>query len=357
MTALPPRITRRKAPAVPDTQNRLAAGLRAARTNLLMRRDAGLIGTIAALVVVLSVLSPAFRTTGNALNILDQWTPIGIIACAMTVALVARGFDLSAGAVYAFAGLVAAKTTLLTHDPWLGFLAACLAGLLIGAANAVMIVVVRINPFVATLATSVIVGGVTLAVSKGYLVVVDTPGFATPGRGSFLHVKYATYALALVAGTCWFLLSRTRFGRHCYAVGGAEEAARLAGVRVRSVQAATYVLLGLAAAIAGVIVTARTSTAQTDADSYQILFQVFTAVIVGGTPIHGGEGSIGKTLLGLLLIGLVGDGFILMNVTATLQQVFLGCILLLAIGYDAYLGSTVRQRLLSNSAAHALQAS
>jgi ribose transport system permease protein len=253
----------------------------------------------------------------------------------MTFVLIAGGFDLSAGAVFALAGVISAKAAnSIGVAP--GILLGCLVGLAAGGINGLLITAGRINAFVATLATSIMLGGVTLAITDGSLVFVRKAGFDTLARGELLGIRYPIFIFIALIAVAAVLLHRTTFGRYVYAVGGNPEAARLSGIRVGWVQTGTYVLVGLAAGLAGVILASRLSTATPDAGGFTLLFNVFAAVIIGGTSIAGGYGAIWRTVLGTLLLALIGNGFNLLNVDAVYQQIIFGAIILFAVGVDAW---------------------
>jgi ribose transport system permease protein len=302
-------------------------------------RDYGIVFAFLILFVVLTFSSDVFLTHRNWMNILDQWSPIGIMACGWTLALIAGGFDLSIGAVYALGSVVAAKVALET-DPALGLLAGCLAGLGIGMLNGAVVTVGRINSFMATLASSFMIRGLALVVSGGFLIrVVDEAGrptsFNVIGRSELLGAKYSVWLFAGVIAVTAFLLHRTTFGRYVYATGGNAEAARLSGVRVDLVRWTTFAISGLTAGIAGMIIASRVSTGQSDV-GVGIEFDVIAAVVVGGSSILGGAGAIWRTVVGVLLLAMIQNGFNLMNVDAVYQRIFFGAIILVAVAIDAW---------------------
>ena len=296
--------------------------------------EVGFVISFAALFVTLSITSDVFLTWTNLANILDQWAPVGIMACAATLVVIAGGFDLSVGAIYAVAGITAAKIANAT-SPELGFLAGVGVGLALGLGNGLLVTVGRINSFIGTLASSFMIRGFALVLTGGFLVIVDDPGFQTLGSGDLFGLKYPVYfflGFALVSG---FLLTRTTFGRYIYAVGANPAAARLSGVRVSRVRMATFALSGLSAGLAGIIVSSRISTGQADA-GIGIEFSVIAAVVIGGTSIYGGEGAIWRTVLGVLFLAMIGNGFNLLNINPTYQQIIQGAVILAAVGVDAW---------------------
>jgi ribose transport system permease protein len=305
------------------------------RLSARVLRDYGIVVIFLTLVVVLSFASNAFLTTTNLLNILDQWAPLGVIALGMTFVLIAGGFDLSAGATYALAGVIAAKAAnSLGVAP--GILLGCLVGVGAGAINGMLVTVGKINAFVATLATSIMLGGITLAITDGNLVFARVDGFDTLARGELLGIRYPVFILIVGIILAAVLLHRTTFGRYVYAAGGNEQAARLSGIRVGLVQTATYMAVGLGAGLGGVLIASRLSAATPDAGGFNLLFDVFAAVIIGGTSIAGGYGAIWRTVMGVLLLALIGNGFNLLNVDTVYQRIIFGGIILLAVWVDGW---------------------
>lgn len=302
--------------------------------SLAALRDYGIVVAFVALFVALSFASDVFFTKQNLLNILFQAAPVGIMACGGTLVFIAGGFDLSVGAIAAFAGVVAATTAADVGAAGALTLGA-LAGLGFGIFNGLLTTVGRINAFIATLASSIIIRGVALAITGGFLVSVDDPSFSTLGLGEFADVRYPVFAWLGFALFCGFLLWRTRFGRYVYASGGNPEAARLSGVRVGLVRGTTFAISGLSGGLAGIILASQIGTGQAEANA-GIEFDAIAAVIIGGTSILGGEGAIWRSVLGALLFQLISNGFNLMNVQPVYQRVFLGVIMLVAVGLDAW---------------------
>ncbi|MBO0843693.1 MAG: ABC transporter permease [Nocardioides sp.] len=305
-------------------------------------RSAGILIPFVILFAVLSARSAPFLTKTNLLNILDQQSANLIIAAAGTLVLVSGGLDLSVGATYSLAGVVTAQVG-QHHPVWLGVVLALLAGLLIGLVNGFITTVCRINSLIATLAMSFIVSGLGSRVTGGNLLVLTShPGFAKLAQTTWLSVRTSIWialAALLVLGV---VLSRSTLGRYMYAAGGNAEAARLAGVRVNGVRIAAFAASGTAAALAGVVDTSRVLSA-TSSTGDQLTFTVLAGIVVGGTSILGGEGAIWRTIVGVLFIALVGNGFDLLGADPLYQQITLGVILLLAVGLDA-LSRGVRRR-------------
>lgn len=295
-------------------------------------RDASVVIAVVALFAALSIGSDAFLTKTNLLNVADQAVTLGIVAAAVTIVVIAGGFDLSVAAIFAVAGIVAAE---LSVDA--GIFIAALAGVAVGGAlgalNGALVTVGRVNSFLATLGSATVIAGVATVVTGGYIA-TTSESFTALGRDSFLGVKYTVLVLVAVAAACWVLLARTAFGRAVYAVGANAAVARLSGLRVDAVRAATFFLSGVAAGIAGVLAASHAGQAQVGVGSGLELTAI-AAVAIGGTSILGGRGAIWRTVLGVLLLTLINNGLNLLGVDPAFQQVARGAIILAALGLDA----------------------
>lgn len=298
-------------------------------------RDYGIVFAFVALFLVLTFSSDVFLTSGNLLNLADQSAALGILACGMTLVIIAGGFDLSIGAIFAVTAIVGAKVT-NSSGAELGVLAALTSGMALGLLNGLLATVGRLNPFVATIATTLVFRGLALAISGGFLVAISDASFGNLSQPRVLDVRISVFIFAAFALFCAFLLNRTVYGRHLFAVGGNAEAARLSGVRVNRVRALAYVLMGFASALGGVLVASRTLTVDGNTGT-GIEFDAIAAVLVGGTSVMGGEGAIWRTILGVFLLALVGNGFNLLGTDPLYQRIFTGAIIILAVGSDAWI--------------------
>lgn len=285
--------------------------------------------------VALSLISDSFLRFQNLANILDQQAGIIIVASAGTLVLIAGGLDLSVGAVYGLAGATSALLASSVSTP-AGIATGLGLGLAVGLANGVIVTRFRVNPLIATLAMSFVVSGIGAIITRGNLVVVfDHPEFQDFAATRILGITSAAWMMIGIAIAATVLLSRTTFGRYVYATGGNAQAARLGGVRVNGIRVATYALSGMAAALAGVIDASRVLSAQASSGQF-LTFTVLTGIIVGGTSILGGEGSVQRTVLGCLFVALIANGFNLLGLDPFYQQITLGVILLLAVSLDAW---------------------
>ena len=288
---------------------------------------------IAALMVALSVLSDSFLTGRNLLNILNQNAPLAIMASAMTLVIIAGGFDLSVAAIFAV-GSVTAAWIALNVNPYLGLLIAPFVGLAFGYLNGLAITLLRVHSFLATIATALIFKGIAIAVSDGRLISVRMDEFSWLGRGRFLGLFNSIWIMVIFALVLTFLLTRTTLGRQILSVGGNEEAAILSGIRTNRVKIATFAIAGFAAGLAAVIATSRVSLGQASAGEGMEL-QAIAAVILGGTSIYGGQGAVWRSLAGVFLLALVNNGFNILSADPFYRDFTMGLIILAAVGISA----------------------
>ena len=267
---------------------------------------------IVLLMIALTIRSDAFLTTRNLLNILTQNAPLAIVAMAGTLVIIAGGFDLSTGAIFAVASVSAAWIG-LHHDPVLGLVLAPLVGLGLGLINGLIITGLRVHSFLATLATSLVYRGIAVLITGGSLIsLTNDTTFAKLGRGKVGEVSYAIFILAAVFAALTFLARRTVAGRHIYAVGGNVDAAVLSGVRVSRIQILTFALSGTAAGIGGAITVSRVATGSAQAGD-GVELQAIAAIILGGTSVYGGEGAVWRSFAGVMLLALINNGFNILN--------------------------------------------
>lgn len=307
---------------------------------LELLRSYAIVAAFLAMFIALSIASGSFLTKNNLLNILDENSPALIIACAQTIVIIGGGFDLSVGAVFALGGVLAAQ--MAPHMAvWQALALGSLFGLGLGALNGALVTVGRVNAFIATLASSFVFYGFGQVMTNGFLVTVTKPGFSTLGNGTFLTIKYTIWLALVVFLLTGFVLHRTVFGRYVFAVGGNAESARLSGIRVSGIRAATFAISGLAAGIAGVLAASEISQGQANTGSDYTLTTI-AAVVLGGTSILGGEGAIWRTVLGVLILAMVTNGFDLLNVNPIYQQIVEGAIIVGAVAFDAWSRGSVR---------------
>lgn len=295
----------------------------------------GIVWVTVALFAFLSLTTGPFLTEANLRNILDQQATLLIAASLTTVAMIAGGFDISVSAVYVAAPLVALRVENSTESVLLAVVAGVLAGLVVGTVNGLVVAVLKVHSFIGTLATSFMVFGAGYLISERSILRPVSDTFRDVARTRWFTLTTATWIALGVVLLTWFLLSRTRFGRHVYATGGNPEAARLAGVRVTGVTIAVFMLSGAAAGLAGTVSASRSISAM-PSDDFSFLFGVISAIVVGGTSIAGGEGGVWRTVFGAFFIALMINGFNLHQVDPIWQRVIQGLVILVAVGIDAW---------------------
>jgi len=282
---------------------------------------------------VLALLSPHFFTTENLLNVSLQASITAIIAVGMTFVILTGGIDLSVGSVVAVAG-IATTSALQSGRSYAASLAAGIGvGVLSGAAAGALVSVLRIAPFIVTLALMTVWRGLAFVTTEGRPVWSLPAGFASLGGARLAGVPLPSILMLLVFAAAHVALRHTRWGRHLYAVGGNPEAARLAGIRVRRVIASAYVLCGALAPAGGILLASRMNSGQPNA-GLMLELDVIAAVVVGGTSLAGGRGSVLGTFLGTMLIAILRNGLNLLNVNSYIQQVVVGAVILMAVLLD-----------------------
>ena len=260
-----------------------------------------------------------FADRTNLLEILDQQASYLIIAAAGTMVMIAGGIDLSVGATYALCQVIATKMA-EGGNPVLAILVGVLVGVGVGAVNGVIATFFRINSLIATLAMSFVITGVASLVTNGNLIIAYTAlGFANFARTQFLDVTTASWTMIGVVIIFGVVLSRTIAGRYMYAAGSNAEAARLAGVRVQWIKLVTFAISGGAAGLGGIIDASRVLSASSANGGTALTFTVLAGIVVGGTSILGGEGAIWRTVVGVLFIAIIGNGFILLGLEPALR--------------------------------------
>lgn len=297
------------------------------------------LGPFIALLVVsagLAVMSPDFLTVGNLLNVMRQVSINALIAFGMTLVILLGGIDLSVGSILALSSVFTAM--LIANfgiDPVAATCIGVASGAAMGAANGLIIAKGKVAPFIATLATMTILRGLSLQFSEGRPVTgLNSDFFSMLGGGYIANlIPIPVVGMLVMFGVFWFVLKKTVFGRHVYAVGGNEEASRLSGLSVDSVKIWVYTLSGAMSAMAGIILTSRLNSAQPTAGAgYEL--DAIAAVVLGGTSLTGGRGWIFGTLVGALLIGVLSNGLNLLGVSSFFQLVVKGIVILLAVLMD-----------------------
>ena len=303
-----------------------------ARLGSALRRF-GIVIAFALLVVILSLLSGSFLTVSNLLNIARQVSINAVIAAGMTFVILTGGIDLSVGSVLAVSGAVIAGLLSAGRPLLVGIGAGLAVGAALGLLDGLVITRGKVQPFIATLGMLTIGRGLTLVYTDGRPITGLPDAFVWLGAGEVSRIPVPVVIMILVSLISYGILTQTVFGRYVYAIGGNEEAARLSGVDVATHKTLVYVISGVLSAVSAVILTARLNSAQPTA-GVGFELDAIAAVVLGGTTLAGGEGSISGTLLGAFIIGVINNGLNLLNVNPFYQQVVKGAVILLAVLLD-----------------------
>lgn len=286
---------------------------------------------------IISFISPQFLSVSNILNVLRQTSINSIIAAGMTFVILTGGIDLSVGSILAFAGAVCASLIAVGCNTFVAVVAALLTGLIIGGLTGVIVSRGKVQPFIATLVSMTVFRGATLVFTDGRPITIGGSSSAEIlsriGNGYFWGIPIPIYITLFVFATSYYILKHTRLGRYVYALGGNEEATRLSGITVSKIKVFVYSMSGLLAALAGIIITSRLSSAQPNAGSgYEL--DAIAAVVLGGTSLSGGMGSILGTVVGALIIGILNNALNILNVSSYYQAILKGVVILVAVLLD-----------------------
>ena len=297
---------------------------------------AGQIPLLALLVLCLvtALLTNRFLSPLNLTNILVQSSIMAVIAIGMTFVIVGGGFDLSVGSTVAFAGCVAAMA-MVKFGLVAGVVAGIAAGIAVGMVNGVIIAQLGVNPFITTLGTMVLVRGVVYLITGGAPVGDDRlpAAFIAFGSARFLGIHYLVWVPAILLVVLSWVMAATPYGRRIYATGGNREAAYLSGIPVDRIIASTYVWCGALGGLAGVMLAARLQSGQPTAGEFYELTAI-AAVVLGGASLHGGEGTLYKSIIGVFIMIVLGNSLNLLNVDSYWQRVAIGAVIIAAAAAD-----------------------
>lgn len=296
----------------------------------------------AVLFLFFSVQADAFLTINNLVNVLRQIAPTVIVAMAMTFVITTGSIDLSVGSIV---GLTAAALALLaeTGNPLVALLLTLGIGLAIGLINGALTAYGKLQSFIVTLAALTAVRGIALLITGGYSTPIDSAFLLPLGAGKLLGLYTPTWIAIVTVAFAWYLFNHTRFGRYIIAVGSNAESLRRAGVDIRKIQLAALTMTGVLAAVAGVIVAARLASGSSNSGTLFEL-EVITAVVLGGTSLMGGRGSILGSAMGALTLGVISNGLVLLRVDVYWVPIVQGTILIVAI----FLNSTLFSRIVGS---------
>lgn len=320
--------------APPDAAPRAHESSRWLRDGMRLLADrAGVAGALIVLVILFAVTAPNFATPENLLDVARQISVTAILGAGLTFVIITAGIDLSVGSAVGVTAFVAVSLAMAGMAAPLAIAGALLAGMVIGAVNGVLVARVGLASFIVTLAALTYLRGITYVGTDGTTMFSTTLNYAYLGHGSLLGVPIPVLIMVAVFTIGWYVLNRTVFGRWVTAVGGNAEAARLAGIPVKRVLTTVYIISGLCAGIGGIIASARLQSSVPDLGAgYEL--SAIAAVVLGGTSLMGGRGSLIGTLIGAAIIGVLINGMTLLDVSTFYQQIIQGVVIVLAVALD-----------------------
>jgi len=301
------------------------------RVKAFVSQNGALIGLVI-LCIALSIVAPAFLSGANLLNVGIQAATVAILAFGQTFVIVAAGIDLSVGATAALSSMLVAYTGANMGLPaWLTIIVGLLAGAVFGALSGMMNAFLRLPSFIATLAMMSVARGLTLVISDGRP--VSTSGTVNFFGGTILGIPVPIIMMIIMGVIASIILNFTTFGRSMYAVGGNMEASRLSGISVHKTQITVFMLSGIFAAVAGLVIAGRLHSAQPQAaDGYEM--DAIASVVIGGASLSGGKGKISGTFIGAILLAVIRNGLNILNVSSFWQQVVIGLVIAFAVSFD-----------------------
>lgn len=298
-------------------------------------RDYGVIIGFMILCIIISIASPAFLSKRNILNLLRQSSIIGIISAGMTFVIISGNFDISVGAVAALSGAITMKLATLGIPLVISMLIALVFCSAIGFINGIFVSKVGVPSLIATMAMVTIVRGLLLMLTGGYPITEDFGFLDFLGNEYLLGIPVPVILFFIVVLIAHIVLTKTKFGRHVFSVGGNQEASKLNGINVDRYKINVFIINAILAGIAGIVLTGRLGTATAIAgEGYDM--DAISSVVIGGTSVAGGSGSVIRTVIGVLLMSVINNSFNLLSVNIYFQYIFKGLIILIAVGADSY---------------------
>ncbi|MGN9067036.1 ABC transporter permease [Ligilactobacillus agilis] len=297
----------------------------------------GALAALVILIILVTILNPSFIEPSNVMNLLRQSSVNALIAFGMTFVILTAGIDLSVGSILAFSGAISAAMILGGTPAWMAVIVGILVGALGGAINGFLIAYGKMAAFIATLATMTIFRGATYVFTDGNPItgpkIVDNYFFAMIGQGYILGIPVPILIMLVIFAILYVLLHKTAFGRKTFALGGNENAAFVAGVNTKRVLMWIYIISGVMASVAGMILTSRLGSAQPDAGtSYEM--DAIAAAVLGGSSLSGGKARMWGTLVGALIIATLSNGMNLLGISSFYQQIVKGLVILVAVLLD-----------------------
>lgn len=302
---------------------------------LIKIEEMGVLFGVIVLSVIITLINPKFLNIANISSIVENFSHVAIAGLAVTMVFVSGGLDLSLGSMMAFSSVIAAILMKAGVFVPLAVLIGILAAGIFGLLNGVLIVKYKIPSFIVTLGTMYIGRGVVQAITRGRPIYPLPESFGVLGNTYLFKLPLAGFILLVLAYIANFVLKNTSYGRSLYAIGGNLETAKLSGINTEFIQGSTYVLSAMMAGFSGIILTSKMLSAQTSLGTGWE-FKIIAAVIIGGTSMMGGIGTIAGTILGAILMAIIENGMVLMRVSVFWQQIVIGSIIILAVGIDIY---------------------
>lgn len=309
-------------------------------------RETGVLIVLILMCLFMSFLTPSFLRSRNLLNIGRQVSTIGIMAIGMTFILIVKEIDLSVGAIYAISGMGTGLLLISGWNLWLALGMGLLIGAICGLINGILSTYGKIPSFIATLGMSSTIRGIALLMTNGDPVTInDRSGISRETLNTFYYIgqgrlfdtvpmQFVSFLLILAIG--WFLLSKTVFGFKVYASGGSEKAAIIAGVNVNNVKIISFIFMGLLSAVSGILGMSFLPSGQAGRTGLGMELDVIAAVVIGGTSMSGGEGTIFGTLIGVFIMGVLKNGLVLLGISSFWQETLMGIVIILAVGIDKW---------------------
>jgi ribose transport system permease protein len=320
-----------------ETQNRNSFSRVASRIgSLIPRQNLAVLITLIVLCIVTAILNPIFITPTNLINVVRQISILGIVSCGMAMLMISGGIDLSVGATISLAGVVAGKILISGYGEFTAIAAGILVGALIGLVIGIVVAVTKVQPFILTLGMLSLLSGFALIVTSGRQIPnLDGKYFEPIGGGMVGFIPVPVILLFVVVIFSHLLLRHTKWGRNWYAIGGNEETAYLSGINVNALKISVYVLNGVLAGVAAVILASRIGAAlPVMGNGYEL--RSIAAVVIGGVTLSGGRGNIFGVFLGVLLLGVISNSLNMLNVSSFYQNVSLGTVILIAVIANQY---------------------
>jgi len=298
-------------------------------------REHGVLIGFIILCIIIGFLTPDFLSMRNLLNLLRQCSIVGIISMGMTFVIISGNFDISVGAICGLSGAITMKLMTMGVSIAPAIAVAMIACMFVGLINGISVAKIGIPSLIATMAMVTILKGSILLVTGGYPISNPVPAYTVIGQSYLGFIPTPIIMFLFVIIIAQFTLTKTKFGSHVYAVGGNQLASRFSGINVDRQKILVFIINGFAAGFAGIILSSRIASATIAAgDGYDL--EAIASVVIGGTSVSGGEGSAVRTILGVLLMAIIGNSFNLLGIDTKFQYIFRGIIILMAVGFDSY---------------------